>query len=72
MKYIGLVDVDKTSFPNLVLMKLATYYKAKGYGVTSLIYDMGIIEHKELDRICEKAYRNARIEVAEQNNDKDT
>lgn len=27
MKYIGLVDVDKTSFPNLVLMKLATYYK---------------------------------------------
>lgn len=28
---IGLIDVDGTKFPNLVLMKLSAYYKAQGH-----------------------------------------
>ena len=31
MPLIGLVDVDQTKFPNLVLMKLSAYFKAQGY-----------------------------------------
>lgn len=28
---IGLIDVDGTKFPNLVLMKLSAWYKAHGH-----------------------------------------
>lgn len=31
MGIVGLVDVDQTKFPNLVLMKLSAYFKAQGY-----------------------------------------
>ena len=31
MNIIGLVDVDQTNFPNLVLMKLSAHFKAQGY-----------------------------------------
>ena len=31
MKTIGLVDIDQTKFPNLVLMKLSAHFKAQGY-----------------------------------------
>lgn len=34
MKKIGLVDVDGHNFPNLCLMKLSSYHKAKGDSVT--------------------------------------
>lgn len=27
---IGLIDIDNNNFPNLVLMKLSAYHKAKG------------------------------------------
>ena len=33
---IGLVDIDSHNFPNLVLMKLSTWYKAKGWEVELL------------------------------------
>jgi hypothetical protein len=33
---IGLIDVDETSFPNLVLMKLSAWYKAQGNTVELL------------------------------------
>lgn len=33
---VGLIDVDKTNFPNLVLMKLSAWHKAQGDTVTLL------------------------------------
>lgn len=33
---VGLIDVDGTTFPNLVLMKLSAYYKAQGHSVELL------------------------------------
>ena len=33
---IGLVDVDSHNFPNLVLMKLSTWYKRQGHEVELL------------------------------------
>lgn len=33
---IGLVDIDKTKFPNLVLMKLSAWFKSKGCDVSLL------------------------------------
>lgn len=30
-KTVNLVDIDKTNFPNLALMKLSAFYKSKGY-----------------------------------------
>ena len=47
---IGLIDVDNTGkFPNLALMKIAGYHKAKGdrvewYGANSGIYDVVYIK----------------------------
>ena len=35
-KEIGLIDCDRTSFPNLALMKLSAYHKAKGDNVEFL------------------------------------
>ena len=29
MKTLGLVDIDQTKFPNLVLMKLSAHFKAQ-------------------------------------------
>lgn len=34
--HIGLIDVDDTDFPNLVLMKLSAWYKSQGDSVTLL------------------------------------
>lgn len=32
---IGLIDVDRTNFPNLALMKIAAYHKQQGDEVSS-------------------------------------
>ena len=34
--HIGLIDVDDTDFPNLVLMKLSAWHKSQGDSVTLL------------------------------------
>ena len=34
--HIGLIDVDKTDYPNLVLMKLSAWYKSQGHTVDLL------------------------------------
>jgi hypothetical protein len=44
MKKIGLIDVDGHNFPNLALMKISAYFKAKGdhveWAIPMLKYDM--------------------------------
>jgi hypothetical protein len=36
MMHVGLIDVDNTDFPNLVLMKLSAWYKSQGHSVELL------------------------------------
>lgn len=35
---VGLIDVDRTGFPNLALMKLSAWHKARGDSVELLKY----------------------------------
>lgn len=37
--HVGLIDVDQTKYPNLVLMKLSAYYKEQGFRVSLLSPD---------------------------------
>lgn len=37
--HVGLIDVDNTDYPNLVLMKLSAWYKQQGHAVDLLIPD---------------------------------
>lgn len=50
---IGLIDVDNTKFPNLVLMKLSAYYKAQGHE-TVLLKPDDVVNGVDLFNPCDK------------------
>lgn len=50
---IGLIDVDNTQFPNLVLMKLSAYYKAQGHE-TVLLKPDDVVNGVDLFNPCDK------------------
>lgn len=50
---IGLIDIDRTDFPNLVLMKLSAWYKAKGYE-TTLLHPADVINGQNLFGECDE------------------
>lgn len=58
---IGLVDVDNHNFPNLALMKLSAYHKAKGdsvewanalFGEYDIVYKAKVFTFTKDDDIC--------------------
>lgn len=49
---IGLIDVDGHNFPNLALMKLSSYHKAKGYG--AVVQQANDILHHRLQGLYAK------------------
>ena len=50
---VGLIDIDRTDFPNLVLMKLSAWYKAKGYE-TTLLHPADVINGQNLFGECDE------------------
>lgn len=50
---VGLIDVDRTDFPNLVLMKLSSWYKAKGHE-TVLLHPADVINGQNLFGECDE------------------
>lgn len=50
---IGLIDVDNTKFPNLVLMKLSAYYKAQGHE-TVLLKPDDVVNGADLFNPCDE------------------
>jgi len=50
---IGLIDVDNTKFPNLVLMKLSAHYKAQGHE-TVLLKPDDVVNGVDLFNPCDK------------------
>lgn len=50
---IGLIDIDRTDFPNLVLMKLSAWYKAQGHE-TALLHPADVINGQNLFGECDE------------------
>ena len=50
---IGLIDIDRTNFPNLVLMKLSAWYKAQGHE-TVLLQPADVINGQNLFGECDE------------------
>lgn len=55
MGLVGLVDIDQTNFPNLVLMKLSAHFKAKGWE-TELLKPEDIMGGLNLFKSYDKLY----------------
>ena len=53
MGTIGLIDIDQTKFPNLVLMKLSAHFKAQGYD-TELLRPRDILNGSNLFQSYDK------------------
>lgn len=53
---IGLVDVDSHHFPNLALMKISAYHKAKGDAVKWLWQDWGWFDRVYLSKVFDDTY----------------
>jgi hypothetical protein len=54
MQRVGLIDVDRTGFPNLALMKLSAWHKAQGHE-TELLRDPGPLAAVWFDRLYASA-----------------
>ena len=67
---IGLIDVDGHNFPNLALMKLSAWHKAKGDEVHDSFRKM-MEEHEEALKRIHHMLRDVLEEVGEYMNDND-
>lgn len=62
---VGLIDIDRTGFPNLALMKLSAWHKAQGDAVTLLRGDNWLLTVLMFDRVYASAVFSWNREKAE-------
>lgn len=69
--HIGLIDVDGHNFPNIALMKLSAYHKAKGDSVEWYAVAFLLEEHYGIDvgqKIKDRLYKMDVEYIATDNN----
>ena len=62
---VGLIDLDRTGFPNLALMKLSAWHKAQGHQVTLQRGDRGLLTALLFDKVYASAVFTWNREKAE-------
>lgn len=55
---IGLIDVDSHNFPNIALMKISAYHKARGDKVKWVWQDFGLFDRVYMSRVFDDTYSN--------------